>query len=211
MSVSVNKADMLRLVLGLMSRPESLAFRDPVDWKGLGLDDYPAIVKTPMDLGTIKKGIEANTYSDVDDIVNDIRLVWTNCMLYNRDGSEFYHLADTFAKCFEDAYGSLRKIENSKANIDRIPSVDEKLQMTYDIFKIENAEMAKVLTMIESSCPSALSRKSSLDEVLINFDALPPRLFHEVNLYISNCIYESNTSTKASKKKTAAASSKKSK
>jgi hypothetical protein len=49
--MNVTKADMLKLVLGLMSRPESLAFRDPVDWKGLGLDDYPAIVKAPMDLG----------------------------------------------------------------------------------------------------------------------------------------------------------------
>jgi hypothetical protein len=73
-------------------------------------------------------------------------------MLYNRDGSEFYHLADTFARCFEDAYGALRKIESSKAT-DRIPTVDEKLQLTYDIFKIENTEMAKVLTMIESACP----------------------------------------------------------
>ncbi len=49
--MSVTKSDMLKLVLALMSRPESLAFKDPVDWRGLGLDDYPSIVKCPMDLG----------------------------------------------------------------------------------------------------------------------------------------------------------------
>ena len=42
----------------------------------------------PMDLGTIKRGIESGKYETIDEIANDIRLVWTNCMLYNRDGSE---------------------------------------------------------------------------------------------------------------------------
>ncbi len=41
------------------------------------------------------------SYNKIDDVANDIRLVWTNCMLYNRDGSEFYHLASAFAKHFE--------------------------------------------------------------------------------------------------------------
>lgn len=41
-----------------------------------------------MDLGTIKRGIEAGKYETVDEVAHDIRLVWTNCMLYNRDGSE---------------------------------------------------------------------------------------------------------------------------
>jgi len=29
-----------------------------VDWKALGLVDYPDIIKRPMDLGTIKKKLE---------------------------------------------------------------------------------------------------------------------------------------------------------
>ena len=106
-----------------------------MDWKALGLVDYPDIVKRPMDLGTIKKKLEngitmlssqsfsliktfiriytsvhsltrllispTGSYNKIDDVANDIRLVWTNCMLYNRDGSEFYHLASAFAKHFE--------------------------------------------------------------------------------------------------------------
>lgn len=79
---------MLKILLSIMSRRESFAFREPVDWKGLGLNDYLDIVKKPMDLGTIKNKIETNEYETIEDIANDIRLVWTNCMLYNRDGSE---------------------------------------------------------------------------------------------------------------------------
>ena len=46
-----------------------------------------------------------------------------------------------------------------QADNGRIPSVEERMQLSYDIFKIDNTEMARVLTIIETSCPSALSRK----------------------------------------------------
>jgi bromodomain-containing factor 1 len=36
-----------------------------VDWKGLGLFDYPTIVKKPMDLGTIKKKIAGRKYKSI--------------------------------------------------------------------------------------------------------------------------------------------------
>jgi bromodomain-containing factor 1 len=38
----------------LMSKEDALAFNEPVDWEGLGLLDYPEIVKNPMDLATIQ-------------------------------------------------------------------------------------------------------------------------------------------------------------
>ena len=81
-------AEMYKIVCSMMSRPESHAFREPVEWKALGLLDYLDIVKHPMDLGTIKGRIEASKYDTIEDIAFDIRLVWRNCMLYNRDGSE---------------------------------------------------------------------------------------------------------------------------
>jgi Bromodomain len=81
-------SEMLKVVCSMLSRNECMVFREPVDWKGLGLADYPEIVQRPMDLGTIKKKIENDDYATVEDIATDIRLVWTNCMLYNRDGSE---------------------------------------------------------------------------------------------------------------------------
>lgn len=77
-----------KIVCCMLSRPESEIFREPVDWKGLGLTDYPDLIKKPMDLGTIKKKIEDNRYDTIEDITADIRLVWWNCMHYNRDGSE---------------------------------------------------------------------------------------------------------------------------
>jgi hypothetical protein len=80
--------EMERILLSILSRPESDAFKEPVDHKALGLFDYLNIVKHPMDLGTVKRKFDSGEYESVESMANDIRLIWTNCMLYNRDGSE---------------------------------------------------------------------------------------------------------------------------
>lgn len=87
-SIKLGFTEMLKVVCSMLSRNESMVFREPVDWKSLGLLDYPEIVQKPMDLGTIKRKIENDDYNTVEDIATDVRLVWSNCMLYNRDGSE---------------------------------------------------------------------------------------------------------------------------
>lgn len=80
--------DIYKLICIMMSRTECEPFRVPVDWQGMGLIDYPEIVKSPMDLGTVKANIEGDKYLSVEDIAADVRLVWSNCMLYNSTGSE---------------------------------------------------------------------------------------------------------------------------
>jgi hypothetical protein len=52
-----------------------------------GLLDYPSIVKNPMDLGTIQTKLSNGQYLYVEDMIDDIQLVWDNCKLYNSPGS----------------------------------------------------------------------------------------------------------------------------
>lgn len=42
-----------KIVNSLFNKPETLAFREPVNPKAMGIPDYPQIVKNPMDLGTV--------------------------------------------------------------------------------------------------------------------------------------------------------------
>lgn len=120
--------------------------------------------------------------------------------------TQYYHIADKFAKGFEESYAALRRLEDSKSDMDRIPTVEEKMQLSYDIFKVGNSEMARVLTLIEAACPSGLSRKASTEEVLINFDALTPRCFHEVNSFVLACLLSASSAKKGKKKKAASSS-----
>lgn len=42
-----------KIVNSFFNKPETLAFREPVNPKAMGIPDYPQIVKNPMDLGTV--------------------------------------------------------------------------------------------------------------------------------------------------------------
>ena len=47
------------LIQTIEAIPDSEPFHTPVDWEDLELKDYPDVIKNPMDLGTLKKNIDA--------------------------------------------------------------------------------------------------------------------------------------------------------
>ena len=98
-----------KIVNSFLSRPDIGPFQEPVDWRGLGLDDYPKIVKKMMDLGTVKRKLDRKQYFTATECADDIRLIWSNCMAYNADGSDFWLLAKSFARRFEDRYRKIRQ------------------------------------------------------------------------------------------------------
>lgn len=75
-----------KLLNALLASGASEAFREPVDWRGLGLNDYPSVIKRPMDLGTVKRRLEQGAYSSAEACAADVRLIWDNCRTYNGGG-----------------------------------------------------------------------------------------------------------------------------
>ena len=49
-----NCAPLLQLLQDLKNEPNIANFLAPVDWRTLKLDNYPQVVKCPMDLGTVE-------------------------------------------------------------------------------------------------------------------------------------------------------------
>jgi hypothetical protein len=45
----------LIILSSLFESNDSYDFREPVDWKSMGLTDYPSTIKHPMDLSTVNK------------------------------------------------------------------------------------------------------------------------------------------------------------
>lgn len=172
---------MLKLVYALLARPESADFRVPVDHVALGLKDYLDIVKEPMDLGTIRKKLLNKEYPTVESCARDIRLVWTNCMTYNQGGNEYYQLADLFAKKFEERYQNIRReCGSSGEDKSRIPSLEDKLRLSYEIFKIEPIQLGRILATVEKQCKNAVIRELEKAELLLNIDDMTPECFNEV-------------------------------
>ena len=98
-----------KIVNSLLANQDCAPFREPVDWRGLELFDYPQIITNMMDLGTVKRRLERGNYSTTHQVAEDIRLVWKNCMSYNADGSDFWLLAKSYARRFEDRYRKIRQ------------------------------------------------------------------------------------------------------
>jgi hypothetical protein len=53
----------------------------------LDIPDYPEVIKNPMDLGTIWKKLQDGQYNDASEVLADLDLVWSNCLLYNPPGN----------------------------------------------------------------------------------------------------------------------------
>lgn len=53
-----------KIVNSFFNKPETLAFREPVNPKAMGIPDYPQIVKNPMDLGTVRDGHTGSSRDD---------------------------------------------------------------------------------------------------------------------------------------------------
>lgn len=77
----------------LIKDPCCSVFLEPVDYIGLGLNDYLTIVKIPMDISTIKKNLVNKKYFSVQEIIDDIMLIWKNCKNYNIEGTPIHNYA----------------------------------------------------------------------------------------------------------------------
>jgi hypothetical protein len=40
-----------------------------------------------MDLGTVKRNLTSAKYSNIEECLDDLQLIWDNCKIYNKEGS----------------------------------------------------------------------------------------------------------------------------
>lgn len=76
-------------------------FLEPVDFIGLQLDDYPIIVKEPMDLSTVRKRLRNREYKSAGQFAADVRKIWQNSFLYNQKFSPIYNMTVEMSEYFE--------------------------------------------------------------------------------------------------------------
>ena len=151
-------------------------------WKKYGLYDYPQIVKFPMDLGTMAKKMEAGEYLVPQDFCHDMRLIWTNCCLYNQDGSEYNEIAKKFQAMFEDKFSKIKGVEAAEP-----PNLKEKQVFSENMYKITGADLGKVVQRIDERCEAAIDKKST-DELEINIDAIDADTFRSVDALVKHCL-----------------------
>lgn len=84
-------------------------FLTPVDPVGLQIPTYLAIVKQPMDFGTIQNQLTQGEYENFKEFDQDARLVFANCYKFNPVG----HLVHSLGKELEDIYTGVLRSKDS--------------------------------------------------------------------------------------------------
>ena len=98
----------VNILTDLERLPSALYFLAAVDHVKLGIPDYPQIIKTPMDLGTVRSKLTTFGYEGPADFAYDMRLTFRNAIEYNQSRDHPVHKAarEMSAK-FEQRYLSL--------------------------------------------------------------------------------------------------------
>lgn len=104
----------------LLKRSQAIHFAKPVDWKKMGLHDYPRLIKQPMDLGTVQENITKGKYARLEDFATDVRLVWKNAYIFNAPDSMYFKAAKTLSDAFEK---KLEEMERESEQIN-MPALD---------------------------------------------------------------------------------------
>ncbi|KAG4066992.1 hypothetical protein HA402_007740 [Bradysia odoriphaga] len=84
---------------------DSWPFLLPVNTKQF--PTYKKIIKSPMDLSTIKKRIQDLQYKSRDDFIADVRLIFDNCEIFNEDDSPVGKAGHGMRKFFEVRWAEL--------------------------------------------------------------------------------------------------------
>ncbi|KAK3211092.1 hypothetical protein Dsin_015798 [Dipteronia sinensis] len=139
-----------RQILGkLMKYKHGWVFNTPVDVVAFGLHDYHVVIKTPMDLGTVKSNLDKNVYKSPLEFASDVRLTFNNALKYNPKGHDVHSMAETLLAKFEGMFNPVfSKIEeNSEAN-KRVTGIEKKKKST-GRKKMEEKRVKKRVMSIE--------------------------------------------------------------
>ncbi|XWS08016.1 hypothetical protein CRYUN_Cryun41cG0041000 [Craigia yunnanensis] len=102
------------LLKALMKHPAAGKVFNP---KVLKIPDYFTVVKNPIDLDTIKSKLAKNTYLGIEEFVADIKLTFSNAMLYYPPSNNVHKMAEEINEFLEVRWKSLEEKWNHQENL----------------------------------------------------------------------------------------------
>eukprot|EP01083_Nonionella_stella_P115472 342424_1 len=157
-----------QLLLTLMGHPEATAFLEPVDWRALELEDYPDIIKNPMDFSTIMKRCGSPSYSSAQ-FNHDLRLVFANALTYNPPGHWLHVTVNNLISFWGEKLDRALKIQR-KRMLQREEKSRKRKRPAPAAPKLKVVKQAKQRPALKSTVFSA----SMLSKMLAPIRAPPP-------------------------------------
>ncbi|OZJ04517.1 hypothetical protein BZG36_02242 [Bifiguratus adelaidae] len=99
------------LLRKVVASKHSFLFQNPVDPVALNVPNYYEIVKNPMDLATIKTKLERGGYASPSEFHDDVKLIFSNCYLFNPPDTYVHQEGKALEAVFERAWSSFGSAE----------------------------------------------------------------------------------------------------
>ena len=186
MSQTLSPEDSSRLeslLSALEEIDDSEPFREPVDYQGLGLQDYPLVVLKPMDLSTVRIKAGAGDYAQVSEALQDVQLVWDNCKTYNAAGSLIAKQADRMQRHTTRLCTQLHLTRKDTIRLkfeEKAAFCDLVQQAPYEV--VENC-----VQRVQEKCPAAAETLDQ-DRIQIRVDWLDRNTFAELFDLLSKAV-----------------------
>lgn len=178
-----DKTKIIKCLLELETNPAFKSFLVPIDWtyKKSIVSDYKKTIKTPMDFFKIKLKLGKNQYTKVEQVFNDLNLIWENCLKFNGPDSEFSsnalelkNILQQHYQIFESAEDTLlgRKRQNTSVNNDSqsANSIADICSIISEINKFSADQCVELIAFVNENYPLCLESNST--ELKIIFDSL---------------------------------------
>lgn len=171
-----------RVLSDIYNDYRSEEFRQPVDWNYLQIFDYPTIVKTPMDLGSVRRKLSNKGYTSIYDFNEDMQLVWNNAQLYNQPGSPIHEIAVLFQNMWQEKFERLQLILRTSEDLHK-----EKHQFLEILKKLNPDQLGHVVDMIQKQCGRAISQNEGTEHIQIEVNDLDVKTLRMLLQYCENC------------------------
>lgn len=184
-----------KILKHVQEHPESYPFLQPVDWRKLGIPDYPKIIKKPMDLSRVERRLAQMHYSSSDTFVAEMNLIFDNAKLFNLEGSQIHQMAqnvqDSFhAKCAEllgvpskqQSSGSKRRHREGRGE-----GLSRKRALNENLGQLRAQELGKMVDMVKDRCPGCISHVED-DKIEIDLDQLHEEQLECISEFVNSCI-----------------------
>jgi len=160
----------------LFKAPAAGPFTAPVKelWKPEAVPRYFDVITKPMDLGTIKKNMEDTTYLNMQEsdplrmfnpmaFAEDVRQVFRNAQIYNKEGDVLHNCAGDLMKEFEAMWESLPGIASKADNRRKRQAIASRSPMSAKRGRIEPQPVRPRFTTKPTSLKGKKAPKSPVE------------------------------------------------
>ncbi|XP_046678722.1 protein polybromo-1 isoform X3 [Homalodisca vitripennis] len=115
--------------------------------------DYYKVIDQPIDMLTIEANIKAEKYQSEEEVLNDFKLMFSNCKQYNEEGSMIYEDAIKLQKVLMDRVKELGPLTNDiimKKTTPRTLTPKPRKVITSSITTCSNSHYAKMRTFFNT-------------------------------------------------------------